>query len=41
MIRLWPPVADHGRLDTLLMPLMLLGFFCLQLDRGNIANVRF
>jgi predicted MFS family arabinose efflux permease len=26
------------KLDLILMPLLLLGFFCLQLDRGNIAN---
>ncbi|KAF2420211.1 MFS general substrate transporter [Tothia fuscella] len=26
------------KLDLLLMPLLVLGFFCLQLDRGNIAN---
>ena len=26
------------KLDCLLMPLLVLGFFCLQLDRGNIAN---
>lgn len=26
------------RLDWILMPLLTLGFFCLQLDRGNIAN---
>lgn len=30
--------TDHGRLDLLIMPLMTLGFFCLQLDRGNISN---
>ncbi|KAH8175627.1 major facilitator superfamily protein [Sarocladium implicatum] len=26
------------KLDLILMPILLLGFFCLQLDRGNIAN---
>ncbi|PKS08524.1 hypothetical protein jhhlp_004909 [Lomentospora prolificans] len=26
------------KLDTLLMPLLILGFFALQLDRGNIGN---
>ncbi|KZL76046.1 alternative sulfate transporter [Colletotrichum tofieldiae] len=26
------------RLDLIIMPLLTLGFFCLQLDRGNIAN---
>lgn len=26
------------RLDLTVMPLLTLGFFCLQLDRGNIAN---
>ncbi|TLD33169.1 hypothetical protein PspLS_00197 [Pyricularia sp. CBS 133598] len=26
------------KLDMILLPLLTLGFFCLQLDRGNIAN---
>ncbi|TWU78692.1 hypothetical protein ED733_005997 [Metarhizium rileyi] len=26
------------KLDLLLMPILTLGFFCLQLDRGNMAN---
>ncbi|KXJ87076.1 alternative sulfate transporter [Microdochium bolleyi] len=26
------------KLDFILIPLLILGFFCLQLDRGNIAN---
>jgi hypothetical protein len=26
------------KLDLILMPLLTLGFFCLQLDQGNIAN---
>ncbi|CAO2658282.1 Nn.00g060050.m01.CDS01 [Neocucurbitaria sp. VM-36] len=26
------------KLDLIIMPLLTLGFFCLQLDRGNIAN---
>ncbi|CAM1501311.1 Fc.00g104730.m01.CDS01 [Cosmosporella sp. VM-42] len=26
------------KLDFIIMPLLTLGFFCLQLDRGNIAN---
>lgn len=26
------------RLDLIILPLLTLGFFCLQLDRGNIAN---
>lgn len=26
------------RLDLIIMPILTLGFFCLQLDRGNIAN---
>ncbi|CAI0647627.1 unnamed protein product [Colletotrichum noveboracense] len=26
------------KLDSIIMPLLTLGFFCLQLDRGNIAN---
>lgn len=26
------------RLDLIIMPLLTLGFFCLQLDRGNISN---
>jgi len=27
-----------ARLDLIIMPLLTLGFFCLQLDRGNISN---
>lgn len=26
------------KVDLVLMPLLMLGFFCLQLDRGNISN---
>jgi MFS family permease len=26
------------KLDMIIMPLLTLGFFCLQLDRGNISN---
>ncbi|CRK17596.1 hypothetical protein BN1708_017594, partial [Verticillium longisporum] len=26
------------KLDLIIMPILTLGFFCLQLDRGNIAN---
>lgn len=26
------------KLDFIIMPLLFLGFFCLQLDRGNISN---
>ncbi|KAI5468154.1 alternative sulfate transporter [Mariannaea sp. PMI_226] len=29
---------NRSRLDFIIMPLLTLGFFCLQLDRGNIAN---
>ncbi|KAK4118084.1 MFS general substrate transporter [Parathielavia appendiculata] len=31
-------VRAKRKLDLLLMPLLGLGYFCLQLDRGNIAN---
>lgn len=31
-------VLTYLRLDFIIMPLLTLGFFCLQLDRGNIAN---
>ncbi|EPS37655.1 hypothetical protein H072_8682 [Dactylellina haptotyla CBS 200.50] len=30
--------AAKRKLDFIIMPLLFLGFFCLQLDRGNIAN---
>jgi MFS family permease len=30
--------TNVARLDLIIMPLLTLGFFCLQLDRGNIAN---
>ncbi|KKY18205.1 putative alternative sulfate transporter [Phaeomoniella chlamydospora] len=31
-------VKAKRKLDFIIMPLLTLGFFCLQLDRGNIAN---
>ncbi|KAI9765524.1 MAG: hypothetical protein M1840_007350 [Geoglossum simile] len=31
-------VKAKRKLDLIIMPLLTLGFFCLQLDRGNIAN---
>ncbi|KAF2481069.1 pantothenate transporter liz1 [Neohortaea acidophila] len=37
----WQPEEEakaKRKLDLLIMPLLTLGFFCLQLDRGNIAN---
>jgi predicted MFS family arabinose efflux permease len=37
----WSPeeeVKAKRKLDFIIMPLLTLGFFCLQLDRGNIAN---
>ena len=34
-----PKIAtDLSRLDLIIMPLLTLGFFCLQLDRGNVSN---
>lgn len=33
-----PLTGNTIRLDLIIMPLLTLGFFCLQLDRGNIAN---
>lgn len=30
--------TTDSRLDLIIMPILTLGFFCLQLDRGNIAN---
>ncbi|KAK3393916.1 major facilitator superfamily domain-containing protein [Podospora didyma] len=37
----WTPEEEKKakrKLDLLIMPILTLGFFCLQLDRGNIAN---
>ncbi|OLN87608.1 putative transporter C1002.16c-like protein 26 [Colletotrichum chlorophyti] len=37
----WTPEEERKakwKLDLIIMPLLTLGFFCLQLDRGNIAN---
>ncbi|OAL52629.1 alternative sulfate transporter [Pyrenochaeta sp. DS3sAY3a] len=37
----WTPAEEKKakrKLDLIIMPLLTLGFFCLQLDRGNIAN---
>ncbi|EWC48499.1 hypothetical protein DRE_07733 [Drechslerella stenobrocha 248] len=37
----WTPeeeAAAKRKLDFIIMPLLFLGFFCLQLDRGNMAN---
>jgi MFS family permease len=37
----WSPEEEakaKRKLDLLIMPILTLGFFCLQLDRGNIAN---
>ncbi|UPX12155.1 uncharacterized protein EKO05_0002722 [Ascochyta rabiei] len=37
----WTPEEERQaklKLDLILLPLLTLGFFCLQLDRGNIAN---
>ncbi|RGP71244.1 alternative sulfate transporter [Fusarium longipes] len=37
----WTPEEEcraKRKLDCIIMPLLTLGFFCLQLDRGNIAN---
>lgn len=31
-------LTSRDRLDMIIMPILTLGFFCLQLDRGNIAN---
>ncbi|KAK3697888.1 hypothetical protein LTR37_017205 [Vermiconidia calcicola] len=39
--RNWSPEEEgkaKRKLDLIIMPLLTLGFFCLQLDRGNIAN---
>ncbi|CZT10078.1 hypothetical protein WAI453_006387 [Rhynchosporium graminicola] len=33
-------MAPLHRLDLIMMPLLTLRFFCLQLDRGNIANAQ-
>lgn len=33
-----PTLTSHFRLDFYLMPLLVLGFFVLQLDRSNIGN---
>ncbi|KAL4938276.1 hypothetical protein BDV06DRAFT_226164 [Aspergillus oleicola] len=32
------PEDDIDQLDLMIMPILTLGFFCLQLDRGNMAN---
>jgi MFS family permease len=37
----WSPEEEKKakrKLDLIIMPILLLGFFCLQLDRGNMAN---
>lgn len=37
----WTPEEERKtkrKLDFIIMPLLTLGFFCLQLDRGNISN---
>ncbi|KAK3382058.1 alternative sulfate transporter [Lasiosphaeria ovina] len=37
----WTPEEERKakrKLDLIIMPILTLGFFCLQLDRGNIAN---
>jgi predicted MFS family arabinose efflux permease len=37
----WTPEEElkaKRKLDRIIMPLLTLGFFCLQLDRGNISN---
>ncbi|KAK5654029.1 hypothetical protein OQA88_7707 [Cercophora sp. LCS_1] len=37
----WTPeeeVKAKRKLDLIIMPILTLGFFCLQLDRGNISN---
>ncbi|KAK8126822.1 uncharacterized protein PG998_002581 [Apiospora kogelbergensis] len=37
----WSPEEEKKakrKLDSLIMPILTLGFFCLQLDRGNMAN---
>ncbi|SCV72310.1 BQ2448_3847 [Microbotryum intermedium] len=37
----WTPEEEKRakrKLDLIIMPILTLGFFCLQLDRGNIAN---
>lgn len=37
----WSPAEERKakrKLDLIILPLLTLGFFCLQLDRGNIAN---
>lgn len=31
-------MLNKNRLDCILMPLLVLGFFMLQLDRNNISN---
>lgn len=41
IVRDWSEAEEaqaKRKLDLIIMPLLLLGFFCLQLDRGNIAN---
>ncbi|KAJ3478079.1 hypothetical protein NLG97_g8672 [Lecanicillium saksenae] len=37
----WTPEEEKKakrKLDLIVMPILTLGFFCLQLDRGNMAN---
>ncbi|KAK7908469.1 hypothetical protein PG985_015772 [Apiospora marii] len=37
----WSPEEERKakrKLDLIIMPILTLGFFCLQLDRGNMAN---
>ncbi|WOO78341.1 putative transporter [Vanrija pseudolonga] len=37
----WTPEEEQRakrKMDFIIMPILTLGFFCLQLDRGNIAN---
>ncbi|OQO09986.1 hypothetical protein B0A48_04341 [Cryoendolithus antarcticus] len=37
----WTPAEEKAakrKLDLVIMPLLTMGFFCLQLDRGNMAN---
>ncbi|KZM26831.1 transmembrane transport [Ascochyta rabiei] len=41
LVRDWSAAEEKKakrKLDLIIMPLLTLGFFCLQLDRGNIAN---
>lgn len=41
LTRDWTPAEEmkaERKLDLIIMPLLTLRFFCLQLDRGNMAN---